>query len=338
MSHKIAINGFGRIGRMLFRIIESDPDMEVVVINDLTDSKTLAHLLQYDSVHGKFEGQVEVDESAIKVNGRSISILAQRDPELLPWRDLGVELVLECTGFFRTGESAGKHIKAGAEKVVISAPGKNIDQTIVLGVNDEVLDINTDHIVSNGSCTTNCLAPVVKVIDEAFGVEHGLMTTIHAYTNDQKILDLPHKDLRRARAAGMSMIPTSTGAAVAVGQVLPHLKGKLDGMAIRVPTSNVSLVDVTFNVRAETNAEEVNAALKAAAEGPLKGILAYEEAPLVSIDYNGNPFSSIVDALSTKVMNGRTVKILSWYDNEWGFSNRMADLCRMMLGMERSSS
>ncbi|MBU0551864.1 type I glyceraldehyde-3-phosphate dehydrogenase [Myxococcota bacterium] len=335
MSRKIAINGFGRIGRMLFRIIESDPDLEIVAINDLTNPKTLAHLLKYDSVHGTFNGTVEVQEDAIIVNGRAVKIMAQRDPRQLPWAEMGVELVLECTGIFRNREKAGWHIDAGANKVIISAPGDDIDHTIVLGVNDETLNLEEHHIVSNGSCTTNCLAPVVKVIDQNFGVEHALMTTIHAYTNDQMILDLPHKDLRRARAAGMSMIPTSTGAAKAVGLVLPHLNGKLDGMAIRVPTPNVSLVDVTFTVKQETTKAAVNAALKAAAEGPLKGILAFEEAPLVSIDFNGCPASSTVDALSTSVMAGKSVKVLSWYDNEWGFSKRMAELSRMMLGLAR---
>jgi glyceraldehyde 3-phosphate dehydrogenase len=332
MSRKIAINGFGRIGRMVFRLIEATPDLEVVAINDLTSNEMLAHLLQFDSVHGRFDAEVSADDEALYVNGRRIRATAERDPSKLKWDEVEADLVMECTGRFRTRESAAQHITAGAKWVIVSAPAKGEDLTVVMGVNDDQLDPTKHKVVSNGSCTTNCLAPVVKVIDEAFGVEHALMTTIHAYTNDQNILDLPHSDPRRARAAAMSMIPTTTGAAVAVGKVLPHLNGKLDGMAVRVPTPNVSLVDTVFTTTKPVTVEAVNAALKAAAEGPLKGILDYEIRPLVSIDYNGNPFSSTIDALSTTVLGGNMLKVLSWYDNEWGFSNRMVDLSRRMLG------
>ncbi len=335
MSHKIAINGFGRIGRMVFRILENDPEVEVVAINDLTEPKVLAHLLKHDSVHGVFNGTVEVIENGLKVNGREVKVSAIKNPADLPWKELGVELVLECTGIFRTGPKCQAHLDAGAKHVIISAPGKEIDKTIVVGVNDKDLDPAKHIFVSNGSCTTNCLAPVAKVIDEVFGIENGLMTTIHSYTNDQRILDLPHSDLRRARAAALSMIPTSTGAASAIGEVLPNLKGKLDGMAIRVPTPNVSVVDVVFNTKKAVTVDSVNAALKAASEGELKGILAYETEPLVSGDFNNNPNSSIVDSLSTKVIGDHCVKILSWYDNEWGFSNRMCDLTKLMLGLKK---
>ena len=333
MTKKIAINGFGRIGRMAFRIIENDPTLEVVGINDLTDPGMLAHLLQYDSVHGKFDGTVEVNDNQLLVNGRRIHTTAERNPAALPWKQLEVDLVLECTGVFRDRDSAGAHLDAGAKSVIISAPGKaGVDHTIVMGVNDDTLDRSKHTIVSNGSCTTNCLAPVVKVLDDNFGVERGVMTTIHSYTNDQRILDLPHSDKRRARAAAMSMIPTSTGAAKAIALVLPHLKGKLDGMAVRVPTPNVSLVDMVLETREAITAESVNAALATAADGPMKGILGFETLPLVSTDYIGNPHSSIVDAENTKVMGSHMVKILSWYDNEWGFSNRMVDLARLMIG------
>ena len=332
MTKKIAINGFGRIGRMAFRIIENDPELEVVGINDLTDPGMLAHLLKYDSVHGIFDGSVDVIDDQLLVNGRRIHTSAEKDPALLPWGQLEVDLVLECTGIFRNREKAGAHISAGAKKVVVSAPAKgDIDHTVVMGVNDDTLDASHE-IVSNGSCTTNCLAPVVKVIDDNFGVERGVMTTIHSYTNDQRILDLPHSDKRRARAAAMSMIPTSTGAAKAISLVLPHLEGKFDGMAVRVPTPNVSLVDMVIETREEITAEGVNQALKAAAEGPLKGILGFETLPLVSTDYIGNPHSSVVDAENTTVMGRHMVKILSWYDNEWGFSNRMIDLAKRMIG------
>ncbi len=336
MSRKIAINGFGRIGRMVFRILENDADVEVVAINDLTEPKVLAHLLKHDSVHGTFDGKVEVADDGIVVNGRKVRVTAIKNPADLPWKEMGVELVLECTGVFRTGPKCQAHIDAGAKKVIISAPGKEIDKTIVVGVNDETYDAAKHVFVSNGSCTTNCLAPVAKVIDKVFGIENGLMTTIHSYTNDQRILDLPHSDLRRARAAAMSMIPTSTGAASAVGEVLPNLKGKLDGMAIRVPTPNVSVVDVVFNTKKPVTVESVNAALKAASEGELKGILGYTDEELVSGDFNNNSNSSIVDSKCTKIMGDHMVKILSWYDNEWGFSNRMVDLTKIMLGIKKA--
>lgn len=332
MTKKIAINGFGRIGRMAFRIIENNPELEVVGINDLTDPGMLAHLLQYDSVHGKFDGSVEVVDNQLLVNGRTIHTTAERNPGDLPWQQLEVDVVLECTGVFRDRNKASAHLDAGAKSVIISAPGKGgVDHTIVMGVNDETLDTSKHTIVSNGSCTTNCLAPVVKVVDDNFGVERGVMTTIHSYTNDQRILDLPHSDKRRARAAAMSMIPTSTGAAKAIALVLPHLEGKLDGMAVRVPTPNVSLVDMVLETRDAVTAEAVNGALKAAADGPMKGILGFETLPLVSTDYIGNPHSSIVDAENTKVLGSHMVKILSWYDNEWGFSNRMVDLAARMV-------
>ena len=334
MSRKIAINGFGRIGRQVFRILEGDDALEIVAINDLTDPEMLAHLLRYDSVHGRFDQSVEVVDGGLTVGGRFVQVTAERDPAKLSWGDLGVDLVMECTGVFRTKEKASLHLEAGARFVIISAPGTGVDQTVVMGVNDSELNPEFHKVVSNGSCTTNCLAPVIKVLDDEFGIEDGLMTTIHSYTNDQQLLDLPHKDKRRARAAALSMIPSTTGAAAAIGLVLPHLKGKLDGMAVRVPTPNVSLVDVTVRTRKNTSAEEVNAALKAASEGPLKGVLGFEEDLLVSTDFIGDPHSSIVDADNTTVMNGNMVKVLSWYDNEWGFSNRMIDLTRRLLGVE----
>ena len=332
MSRKIAINGFGRIGRQVFRILENAQDIEVVAINDLTPPDVSAHLLKYDSVQGRFDGQVDVIEGGFNVNGRFVRVTAERNPAALSWGELGVEVVLECTGVFRTKEAAQAHIDAGAQWVVISAPGKNVDLTVVMGVNDDELNPAQHKIVSNGSCTTNCLAPVVKVIDDVFGVESGLMTTIHSYTNDQSLLDLPHSDKRRARAAAMSMIPSTTGAAAAIGLVLPHLKGKLGGMAVRVPTPNVSLVDVVLTTRDAVTAESANAALKAASEGALSGVLGFEEEPLVSCDFIGDARSSIVDAANTTVMGSNTLKILSWYDNEWGFSNRMIDLTRKLLG------
>ena len=336
MARKIGINGFGRIGRMVFRILENDPTLEVVAINDLTDPKTLAHLLKYDSVHRTFDADVKVVDGAIVVNGRTVRTTAERNPADLKWGDAGVELVLECTGVFRNKEKASAHIDAGAKKVVVSAPAKggSIDRTVVVGVNDADLQ-DSDTVVSNGSCTTNCLAPVVKVIDDTFGVQRGVMTTIHSYTNDQRVLDLPHKDLRRARAAAVSMIPTSTGAAKAIGLVLPHLAGKLGGLSVRVPTPNVSLVDVVLEIGREATVDEVNGALEKASKGALSGILGYETAPLVSTDYIGSPYSSVVDADSTSVTGGTMVKILSWYDNEWGFSCRMVDLSKMLLGLER---
>ena len=331
MSRKIAINGFGRIGRQVFRILEGDPTLEIVAINDLTDPTMSAHLLKYDSVHRRFNADVKVVDNGLEVNGRFIQVTAQRNPAELNWGELGVEVVLECTGIFRSKEKAQAHIDAGAQWVVISAPGTNVDLTVVMGVNDHLLDPSQHKVVSNGSCTTNCLAPVIKVLDDQFGVEHGLMTTIHSYTNDQSLLDLPHKDKRRARAAAMSMIPSTTGAAAAIGLVLPHLKGKLDGMAVRVPTPNVSLVDVVVQTREKVTAESVNKALQEASQGALQGVLGFETEELVSTDYIGDPRSSIVDAANTKVMDDHFVKVLSWYDNEWGFSNRMIDLTRRLL-------
>lgn len=331
MKLKVAINGFGRIGREVFRINLVKNYFDVVAINDLTDSKTLAHLLKYDSNYGVLSNDVKAGEGEFSVDGKIYKVLSERDPEKLPWKDLGVDLVIECTGFFTDRAGAQKHITAGAKKVIISAPGKDeIDFTVVLGVNDKEYDPTKHHIISNASCTTNCLAPFAKVLNDKFGIEKGLMTTIHAYTNDQNILDLPHKDLRRARAAALSMIPTSTGAAKAIGLVIPALNGKLNGLAIRVPTPTVSIVDLVCNVSKETTKEEVNAALKAASENELKGIMGYSTDPLVSIDYKGNPLSSIVDAESTQVIQGNLVKVMSWYDNEWGYSNRVADLIKMI--------
>ncbi len=332
MKPRVAINGFGRIGRLVFRANLLSEKVDIVAINDLTDNHTLAHLLEFDSVHGTLDADIEVKgEDTIVVNGKEIKALSTRNPEELPWEELGVDIVLECTGVFRTREGAGKHITAGAKKVIISAPAKDeIDLTVVLGVNEGDYNKDEHHIVSNASCTTNCLAPAVKVLHEEFNVKRGYMTTIHAYTNDQKILDLPHKDLRRSRAAGMSMIPTSTGAAKAVGLVLPELKGKLNGFAVRVPTPDVSFVDLTVEVEKETTEEEVNAAFEAAANGPLKGILGVEHRPLVSIDYTGNNNSSIVDAGITEVIGGNLVKVALWYDNEWGYSVRTVDLAALM--------
>jgi glyceraldehyde 3-phosphate dehydrogenase len=332
MALRVAINGFGRIGRMVLRAAIKDTTIDIVAINDLTDAKTLAHLLKYDSVHGKFAGKVEVANGAIVVNGKSIKIYAEKDPALLPWKKDKIDVVLESTGRFTARDKAELHLKAGAKKVIISAPATGEDITIVMGVNSHLYDGKKHHIISNASCTTNCLAPVAKVLNDAFGIEKGLVTTVHSYTNDQCILDLPHKDLRRARAAAMSMIPTSTGAAKAVSLVLPELKGKLDGMAIRVPTPNVSVVDLVCTLKKKTDADKVNAALKKASKGTLKGILGFEEEPLVSIDFNGNPLSSIVDAGSTKVIDSTMVKVLSWYDNECGFSRRVVDLLKLIAG------
>jgi glyceraldehyde 3-phosphate dehydrogenase len=330
MALRVAINGFGRIGRMVFRAALKEKGIEIVAINDLTDAKTLAHLLKYDSVHGVFPAKVEAKEGAIVVNGKAIKILAIRNPEELPWKKEKIDVVLESTGIFTSREKAELHLKAGAKKVVISAPATGEDITMVMGVNHALYDPKKHNIISNASCTTNCLAPVAKVLNETFGIEKGLVTTVHSYTNDQNILDLPHKDLRRARAGALSMIPTSTGAAKAVSLVLPELKGKLDGMAIRVPTPNVSVVDLVAVVKKKTDAEKVNAALKKASKGALKGILGFEEAPLVSTDFNGNPLSSIVDAGSTKVIDGNMIKVLSWYDNECGFSQRVIDLFKLI--------
>jgi glyceraldehyde 3-phosphate dehydrogenase len=330
MALRVAINGFGRIGRIVLRAAINDADIEFVAINDLTDPATLAHLFKHDSVHGVFNGKVEHTTDSLIVNGNAIKIHAIRDPSELPWKKEKIDVVLESTGLFTTRDKTGLHIQAVAKRVVISAPATNEDITIVMGVNDHLYDPVKHVIISNASCTTNCLAPVAKVLHEAFGIEKGLVTTVHSYTNDQNILDLPHKDLRRARAAALSMIPTTTGAAKAVALVIPELKGKLDGMAIRVPTPNVSVVDFVATLNKETDAVKVNAALKSAAEGRLKGILGFSEEPLVSIDYNGNPLSSIVDSLCTKVIGGNMVKVISWYDNETGFSNRVVDLFRLI--------
>ena len=328
MAITIGINGFGRIGRNFFRAAYKDPSLRIVAVNDITDAKTLAHLLKYDSVHGRFEASVEVKENAIVVNGKEVQVLACKDAADLPWGKLGVEIVIESTGRYTDRDGAGKHLAAGAKRVIISAPAKGEDATFVMGVNEKTFDPAKHFILSNASCTTNCLAPVAKVLLDTFGIERGLMTTIHSYTNDQKILDLPHKDLRRARAAGMSMIPTTTGAAKAVSLVIPELKGKLDGMAIRVPTPNVSVVDLTAELSKSATAEEINAAMKKASEGPMKGILQYVDEPLVSVDFNHDPASSCFDALSTKVIGGKMAKVLSWYDNEWGYSCRLVDLAK----------
>ncbi len=325
---RVAINGFGRIGRAIARIASQRDDVEIFAVNDLTDVNTLAHLFKNDSVHGRFDGTVEVRDGNLVINGDVMNVTAEPDPAKLPWAEHNIDVVVECTGFFRKREDAAKHIAAGARKVIVSAPGKGVDATIVLGVNDGTLT-GKEEVISCGSCTTNCLAPLAKVLNDSVGIKRGTMTTIHAYTSDQRILDAPHSDLRRARAAALSMIPTSTGAAVAVAQVLPELKGKLDGMAIRVPTPNVSLVDLTFEANRDTSVEEIKALVKTAADGPLKGILAYESAPLVSIDMNGNPHSSIFDAELTMVQDGNFVKVLSWYDNENGFSNRMVELAAL---------
>jgi glyceraldehyde 3-phosphate dehydrogenase len=329
---KIAINGFGRIGRVTFRNIQRKTNVEVVAINDLTDAKTLAHLLKYDSVHGRFDGMVEADGEFLVVNGKRIRVYAERDPENLPWKDLDIDIVVESTGIFRNKEKMSKHIKAGAKKVILTVPADNaddVDATVVLGVNEDVLSKDTTY-VSNASCTTNCLAPVAKVLNDKFGIVRGLMNTIHSYTNDQQILDLPHKDLRRARAAAVSIIPTSTGAAKAVGLVIPELKGKLDGMSMRVPTPDGSVVDLTAELKRAVTKEEINAAMKEASETYLKGILEYVEDPVVSIDIVGNPHSSIFDSKLTMVLEGNMVKVVSWYDNENGYSNRVCDLAERL--------
>ena len=326
MAVKIGINGFGRIGRLVFRAGEKRPEMEIVAINDLMDAKTNAHLLKYDSIHGTYEGDVKAGDGYIDVGGRTIKVFAEKDPTKLPWGDLGVDIVIESTGVFRSKEKASAHLAGGAKKVIITAPGKNEDITIVMGVNEKKYDPANHHIISNASCTTNCLAPVAKVLMDSFGIRRGLMTTVHSYTNDQRILDLAHSDLRRARAAGMSMIPTTTGAASAVALVLPELKGKLNGFAMRVPTPNVSVVDFVADLEKKATVEDVNGALRAAAEGPLSGILAYTEEELVSHDFNHDPHSSIVDGLCTMVIDSDMVKVIAWYDNEWGYSNRVVDL------------
>jgi glyceraldehyde 3-phosphate dehydrogenase len=331
MAVRVGINGFGRIGRNIMRAALGDKDIDFVAVNDLTSAATLAHLLKYDSVLGNLDAKVEARKDAIAVDGDEFKVLSMRDPAQLPWKDLGVDVVFESTGLFTNRDDAAKHVAAGAKKVVITAPAKGPDLTVVLGVNDDKYDPGKHQIISNASCTTNCLAPLAKVIHQRFGIRKGWMTTIHSYTNDQNLLDLPHKDLRRARAAALSMIPTTTGAALAVGEVLPELKGKLDGFAMRVPTPNVSVVDLAALVDRKTTGEEVNAALKEAAGGALKGILAFSEDELVSIDFKGNANSSIVDAPYTKVMDGDFVKVLSWYDNEWGYSNRCVDLLRLLV-------
>lgn len=328
MAVKIGINGFGRIGRNVFRAALKNNDVEVVAVNDLTDANMLAHLLKYDSVHGKLAADVKVDGDNLVVDGKTIKVTAERDPAKLSWGELGVEVVVESTGFFTKRADAAKHLEAGAKKVIISAPASDEDITIVMGVNEDKYDAASHNVISNASCTTNCLAPFAKVLNDKFGIKRGMMTTVHSYTNDQQILDLPHKDYRRARAAAENIIPTTTGAAKAVSLVLPELKGKLNGGAMRVPTPNVSLVDLVAELDKDVTAEEVNAAFKAAAEGELKGILGYSEEPLVSGDYNGNPESSTIDALSTMVMEGNMVKVISWYDNESGYSHRVVDLAK----------
>src|SRR3989442_3330707 len=331
MSVKVGINGFGRIGRNIMRAALGDKNIDFVAVNDLTSAKTLAHLLKYDSVLGNLHASVAAKDDAISVDGDEFKVLSVRDPAQLPWKHLGVDVVFESTGVFTERDAAAKHLAAGAKRVVITAPAKKPDVTIVLGVNDDQYDPAKHQIISNASCTTNCLAPLAKVLHQTFGIKKGWMTTIHSYTNDQQLLDLPHKDLRRARAAALSMIPTTTGAAVAVGEVLPELKGKLDGFAMREPTPNVSFVDLEAILDKKTTAQEVNAVLKKASEGPMKNYLAYSTEELVSIDFKGNPHSSIVDAPYTKVMDGDFVKVLSWYDNEWGYSSRCVDLLRLLV-------
>jgi glyceraldehyde 3-phosphate dehydrogenase len=331
MSVKVGINGFGRIGRNFFRASKGVKDFEIVAINDLTDAPTLAHLLKYDSIHGIFGAEVSAREKAIVVDGREVKVTAECSPETLPWKSLGVDIVVESTGHFTDREKAAKHLDAGAQRVIISAPAKEPDITVCLGVNEEMLDPAKHKIISNASCTTNCLAPVAKVLHKEFGIIRGLMTTIHSYTNDQRILDLPHKDLRRARAAAISMIPSTTGAAKAIGLVLPDLKGKLDGFAMRVTTPNVSVVDLTAELQKDATADDINAAMKKWAEGPMKGVLQYVDIPLVSVDFNGNSHSSIFDATLTKVMEKRMVKVIAWYDNEWGYSSRIRDLILFLI-------
>jgi glyceraldehyde 3-phosphate dehydrogenase len=328
MAVRVGINGFGRIGRNIMRAALADDAIDFVAVNDLTDAKTLAHLLKYDSVLGNLSASISGGADSITVDGDTFKVFASKDPASLPWKDLGVDVVFESTGKFADRDGAGKHIAAGAKKVIVTAPAKKPDVTLVLGVNDDQYDPAAHHIISNASCTTNCLAPLAKVLHDAFGLKRGWMTTVHAYTNDQQLLDLPHKDLRRARAAAMSIIPTTTGAATAVGEVLPALKGKLDGMSLRVPTPNVSVVDLVALFEKAVTVDGVNDALRTAAAGPMKGILQVEDAPLVSIDFRGNPYSSIVDSAYTKVMDGDFVKVMAWYDNEWGYSNRCVDLLK----------
>lgn len=331
MSTKLAINGFGRIGRLIFRIALERPDLEIVAINDLSDAHILAHLLKYDTIHGKLEQPVELVEDGLMVNGRLIKVIGEKDPTALPWQELGVDIVYECTGRFTAREAAALHLQAGAKKVIISAPSKDADFDVVMGVNHEAYDPSLHHVISNASCTTNCLAPLAKVVLDHFGIKRGLMTTIHAYTNDQVVQDFPHRDFRRARAAAANIIPTTTGAAQAVAKVIPELKGKFSGFSVRVPTPNVSLVDMVFEIEQAVTKEEVNAVFKQAAEGALRGIMAYSEEPLVSSDYNGDPHSCTIDALSTMVLDENMVKVVAWYDNEWGYSNRMVDLVEYMV-------
>ena len=331
MAVKVGINGFGRIGRNIMRASMGDKSIDIVAVNDLTDAKTLAHLLKYDSILGNLNADIKAEKDRITVDGDEFQVLSMKDPAQLPWKSLGVDVVFESTGIFTTRDDAAKHLAAGAKKVVITAPAKKPDITVVLGVNSDKYDATAHHVVSNASCTTNCLAPVAKVLHQTFGIRKGWMTTVHSYTNDQNLLDLPHKDLRRARAAALSIIPTTTGAAVAVGEVLPELKGKLDGIAMRVPTPNVSVVDLAAILDKKTTAEEVNAAFKAAAAGPMKGLLQYTDEPLVSVDFRGNAHSTILDSPYTSVMDGDFVKVLAWYDNEWGYSNRCVDLLKLMM-------
>ncbi|RFU65966.1 glyceraldehyde-3-phosphate dehydrogenase [Peribacillus glennii] len=328
MKARIAINGFGRIGRMVFRKAMMDGSLDIVAINASYPAETLAHLIKYDTNHGKFDGEVAAEEGALIVEGRRIELLSERDPRRLPWKEMNIDIVIEATGKFNDREKAALHLGAGASKVILTAPGKNEDVTIVMGVNEEALDVHNHFVISNASCTTNCLAPVAKVLDEQFGIENGLMTTVHSYTNDQKNIDNPHKDLRRARACAQSIIPTTTGAAKALSLVLPQLKGKLHGMALRVPTPNVSLVDLVVDLKQEVTVDQINEAFQTAAEGTLKGVLDYTEEPLVSIDFNTNPHSAIIDGLSTMVIDERKVKVLAWYDNEWGYSCRVVDLVK----------
>ena len=331
MTVSIAINGFGRIGRMVFRQAIVQDELNLVAINASYPAETLAHLIKYDTNHGTFNGTVEAEEGALIVNGKRVVIVSERNPKLLPWKEMGVELVIEATGKFNDRDKAAMHLEAGAKKVILTAPGKNEDITVVLGVNDELLDLTKHDVISNASCTTNCLAPVAKVLNDTFGIENGLMTTVHAYTNDQNNIDNPHKDLRRARNCASSIIPTSTGAAKALSLVLPELKGKLHGMALRVPTPNVSLVDLVVDLQKDVTVEEVNAAFIAAAEGPMKGILNFSMEPLVSADYNTTTYSSTIDGLTTMVMGDRKVKVLAWYDNEWGYSARVVDLAKKVV-------
>ncbi len=340
VSHmtKVAINGFGRIGRMVFRKAITDPNLDVKAINASYPAETLAHLIKYDTVHGPFFGDVEAKEDHLLVNGKKVHLLSSRDPRELPWGEMNIDIIVEATGKFKSKETASLHLEAGAKKVIITAPGKDEDVTIVVGVNDHEYEPNHHHILSNASCTTNCLAPVAKVLDEQFGIESGMMTTVHSYTNDQKNIDNPHKDLRRARACGQSIIPTTTGAAKALSKVLPQLKGKMNGMALRVPTPNVSLVDLVVDVKRDVTMEEVNEKLQAAAKNELYGILDYTEEPLVSTDFNGNENSSIIDGLSTMVMNDRQVKVLAWYDNEWGYSCRVVNLVQLVAHHLRQES